>query len=323
MAAARRDLVYDVIPRLACSIRDRELQDRAAGYHNSNILESLFANADVDRNGALNRIELRDLLLRVQPDLTSTELEALFAEFDRNGDGQVDFAEFKRSLLEALTLVDQGLRWRPRASPVMRGSQGVQPQPKRVASVPQSQTGFGGTQSRPGSTASRVRPGPAPQPVAPPHPADQAEVGELPEDFGHNSWVLGEDPDDASKGNSNAVDSQPRIARGVSQRSQVVLQQLAEARKELDKLERSVSNAVRQWELGQLSDGAARTELAQLEAQAKQLETQRLDNLYTSELSEYGKQQAKTIKKELLAQVGRLLEETLPQLFAQIPRVKS
>eukprot|EP00435_Cladocopium_sp_Y103_P001584 s2547_g1.t1 len=59
--------------------------------------------------------------------------------------------------------------------------------------------------------------------------------------------------------------------------------------------------------LSQEQRGQARTELAQLEAEAHKLECQGVDNVYTGDLDS-GKAEAKDLKKALLARLETVLE---------------
>eukprot|EP00440_Ansanella_granifera_P016884 gb/GFBE01018347.1/.p1 GENE.gb/GFBE01018347.1/~~gb/GFBE01018347.1/.p1 ORF type:complete len:417 (+),score=91.06 gb/GFBE01018347.1/:1-1251(+) len=60
--------------------------------------QDLFASLDRDGNGNLSRLELENLILGFQPDLTLAEREALFGRFDRDSSGAVDMLEFCRAL---------------------------------------------------------------------------------------------------------------------------------------------------------------------------------------------------------------------------------
>lgn len=59
--------------------------------------------ADVDRSGdnKLSYAEMRDLLMKGNPDLEEAELKKLYSRVDKNGDGSVDFDEFVAYLYDA------------------------------------------------------------------------------------------------------------------------------------------------------------------------------------------------------------------------------
>lgn len=58
----------------------------------------LFQRLDKDRNGALNRLELEEVCLSLQPDLTQAEREAIFLKLDSDQSGFVDVNEFCNAL---------------------------------------------------------------------------------------------------------------------------------------------------------------------------------------------------------------------------------
>mmetsp|Transcript_96592 Transcript_96592/g.273073 ORF Transcript_96592/g.273073 Transcript_96592/m.273073 type:complete len:413 (+) Transcript_96592:153-1391(+) len=61
----------------------------------------LFNRMDVDQSHTLTRPEVETLVLTFAPDLSRTELEAIFLVFDKDNNHQVDLNEFCRALQEA------------------------------------------------------------------------------------------------------------------------------------------------------------------------------------------------------------------------------
>ena len=54
-----------------------------------------FDTMDVDRKGYLSKEELTTLLSRMYLGITETEIDEQLRIYDANGDGQIDFDEFK------------------------------------------------------------------------------------------------------------------------------------------------------------------------------------------------------------------------------------
>eukprot|EP00929_Paragymnodinium_shiwhaense_P014370 TRINITY_DN122275_c0_g1_i1.p1 TRINITY_DN122275_c0_g1~~TRINITY_DN122275_c0_g1_i1.p1 ORF type:complete len:414 (+),score=85.93 TRINITY_DN122275_c0_g1_i1:51-1292(+) len=97
MDQQRLKMANDVVTRVACALK-------RTGY----APQDLFVKMDVNRDQQLNRQELERLLRTLQPDLSVTEVEAVFSRFDRNYNGFVDFNEFCSTLssVDAAPLVD-------------------------------------------------------------------------------------------------------------------------------------------------------------------------------------------------------------------------
>lgn len=244
-------------------------------------LETLFMQLDADRNGTLDYREMEAILLRFQPDLSRAELGSLFGRFDRDGSGKIDIREFRRTLDEALFLVQQGMYWE--AAP---------PGPR----VPQPPAGPEPCGGRPGpwgaaaAAASRAsRPG----------------------------WR------EAAPAEAGGGQEQPPVSRQLSELSKTALLRLTNAERQLVVIEREVAQLHESWVTGCLQGGKARTELAYQESLAKKLETDDLDNMDLSELSDYGKDQAKAIRKQLLSRLEALLEDELPRIFGLLKKAEA
>jgi calmodulin len=58
-------------------------------------LRDAFAVFDTDNSGSIDRKELKRILKKLDQKLTDAELDAMMAEVDTNGDGEISFEEFK------------------------------------------------------------------------------------------------------------------------------------------------------------------------------------------------------------------------------------
>lgn len=63
-------------------------------------LESLFDMSDSDGNGRIDFAEFRQLLADLDPEMGMEEIEVGFREIDANGNGDIDFEEFSEWWLE-------------------------------------------------------------------------------------------------------------------------------------------------------------------------------------------------------------------------------
>lgn len=101
---------------------------------------------------------------------------------------------------------------------------------------------------------------------------------------------------------------QPReVPRWYSVSSQGALAQLAAVEMEVLSVQHRVEELAALPLDTEEQRGQARTELAQLEAEAHKLECQGVDNVYTSDLDS-GKAEAKDLKKALLSRIETVLE---------------
>lgn len=64
-------------------------------------LRLMFSTFDTDGNGTIDKEELYAAMKAMGETLTQDELDEMMAEADENGDGQVDFEEFKRMINKA------------------------------------------------------------------------------------------------------------------------------------------------------------------------------------------------------------------------------
>lgn len=60
--------------------------------------QQLFERLDRDRSGSLTRLELEEVILSLQPDLTLAEREAIYSKLDGDRSGAIDLNEFNRLL---------------------------------------------------------------------------------------------------------------------------------------------------------------------------------------------------------------------------------
>jgi len=107
-----------------------------------------------------------------------------------------------------------------------------------------------------------------------------------------------------------------RATRALSALSAEAIAGLRETAGELERLQGTTEEIAFQLDCGTVTAVQARTELAQVESQAKRLECERVDAVYTSELSS-GKAEAKSEKKDQLAKLEALFQR-LEGLFARI-----
>lgn len=109
---------------------------------------------------------------------------------------------------------------------------------------------------------------------------------------------------------------QPRAIRAMSQLSQAAMADLTRSGVQLADIEAQVEEINFQLNCRAILPAQAKTDLAQLETKAKQLETTGVDAVYTSELNS-GKVEAKTQKKDQLARLEALFDR-FEELFKQI-----
>ncbi|KAI0211820.1 hypothetical protein LSAT2_003310, partial [Lamellibrachia satsuma] len=57
-------------------------------------LVDVFRVLDQDGDGYISQADLRDIIIRLQLDLTHEDMEEMIAEVDKDGDGQIDYEEF-------------------------------------------------------------------------------------------------------------------------------------------------------------------------------------------------------------------------------------
>eukprot|EP00931_Biecheleriopsis_adriatica_P004688 TRINITY_DN106317_c0_g1_i1.p1 TRINITY_DN106317_c0_g1~~TRINITY_DN106317_c0_g1_i1.p1 ORF type:complete len:136 (+),score=51.65 TRINITY_DN106317_c0_g1_i1:43-408(+) len=103
-----------------------------------------------------------------------------------------------------------------------------------------------------------------------------------------------------------------------SELSEIALGQLSGTDSDLQAIEGRVSEIATAITAGSSDLSALKTELAQLESQAKQLETKGVDDVYTGELSS-GKQLAKDSKKDMLRRLEKLFER-MEAIFADLKK---
>lgn len=59
-------------------------------------LMDIFNKYDTSGNGSLDRHELHELLLKIDPTISHKDIEEAINVFDENGDGEIQFHEFRR-----------------------------------------------------------------------------------------------------------------------------------------------------------------------------------------------------------------------------------
>merc|ERR1712039_1087739 len=104
----------------------------------------------------------------------------------------------------------------------------------------------------------------------------------------------------------------------LSQTSEDVLGKLGQTNRTLTSIELRVEEIVQELKRPGANVGSVKAELAQLETQAKQLETVGVDDVYTGELSS-GKQLAKESKKDMLSRLDALFTK-IDTAFAQMKK---
>jgi calmodulin len=67
----------------------------------SDEMRSVFNSFDTDGNGVLDKNELKNAFKDFKGGLTDEEVDALMAEADTNGDGQISFEEFVELIAKA------------------------------------------------------------------------------------------------------------------------------------------------------------------------------------------------------------------------------
>jgi len=61
-------------------------------------LKLTFDELDTDKSGKLNRDEIRAAIKKVDPDASDDKVEEMVKFADKNGDGEIDFEEFKKAV---------------------------------------------------------------------------------------------------------------------------------------------------------------------------------------------------------------------------------
>lgn len=89
-AAEQGRRVEDLVARIACSV-----------VRTGHTPQELFNKLDLDHNGKLSRDELQQLMLALEPNLSRTDIEAIFWRFDKDFSGEVDVFEFYEALQTA------------------------------------------------------------------------------------------------------------------------------------------------------------------------------------------------------------------------------
>merc|ERR1719386_671207 len=107
----------------------------------------------------------------------------------------------------------------------------------------------------------------------------------------------------------------------MSQLSTEAIQGLESSSMELSALETRVEEVSRMVLQGALTVGQARTQLAQVEAQANKVECNKIDSIYTSELNS-GKIDAKAEKKAQLVRLENLAKR-LEEQFAWLKTLEA
>ncbi|KAI0987780.1 hypothetical protein GJ496_009047 [Pomphorhynchus laevis] len=69
---------------------------------NDNVLRNLFSFFDQDCNGQISAEELRAIMLLIGEQLTEEEAQEMLKDADRNGDGIVDYSDFRDSICKIL-----------------------------------------------------------------------------------------------------------------------------------------------------------------------------------------------------------------------------
>jgi Ca2+-binding EF-hand superfamily protein len=80
--------------RIDMIVNKTKAQLHAKGVDNLEQLRPIFAAADKDGSGALNKLEFEELLSNLGVFLARQELRTVHDHFDTNKDGQVGYAEF-------------------------------------------------------------------------------------------------------------------------------------------------------------------------------------------------------------------------------------
>ena len=78
--------------------KEKGRDDPRKGTSNDAIIEKMFRRFDVDQNGTISRTELRLAMLNLSNDMTLDEVDRIIKDADLDGDGQIDFDEFKMML---------------------------------------------------------------------------------------------------------------------------------------------------------------------------------------------------------------------------------
>ena len=65
------------------------------------VLRKGFKEFDLNGDGVLSRMEVRKMLTSLGENLTKHQLDELLAKVDENGDGKLDFQEFKKLMEDA------------------------------------------------------------------------------------------------------------------------------------------------------------------------------------------------------------------------------
>merc|ERR1712176_255854 len=96
-------------------------------------------------------------------------------------------------------------------------------------------------------------------------------------------------------------------AAGMSFASKDAVERLAQTGVKVASLENAISAVESQWQLGQIQNGAAVTQLAHIESRLKRIEGDEIDDVQTGELQS-GKDAAKGMKKTQLQKLEELFE---------------
>jgi Ca2+-binding EF-hand superfamily protein len=63
-------------------------------------MRNMFRNFDIDNNGVLTELELSGLASKLGLEIDGNELQAVFKRIDTNNNGELEFDEFVRLMLQ-------------------------------------------------------------------------------------------------------------------------------------------------------------------------------------------------------------------------------